>query len=79
MKDQITKKNLNLISISGGEPLITDSHYQLLDFLIKNNLTDVNSTILVLAWNFYKDIKQNNSSLSDNFVNIKELESNNWK
>ena len=41
LKDQIKKKNLNLISISGGEPLITDSHYELLDFLIKNKLTDV--------------------------------------
>ena len=32
------------------------------------------STILVLAWNFFDDIKKNNSSLSNNFINIKELE-----
>ena len=40
----------------------------------KNNLTDVNSTILVLAWNFFNEIKKNNSSLSNNFINIKDLE-----
>ena len=30
--------------------------------------------ILVLAWNFFNDIKKNNSNLSNNFVNIKDLE-----
>ena len=30
--------------------------------------------ILVLAWNFYDEIKKNNNSLSNNFVNIKDLE-----
>jgi len=30
--------------------------------------------ILVLAWNFYNEIKKNNKNLSDFFVNIKELE-----
>ena len=38
---------------------------------------DKNNTLLVLAWNFYDDIKKNNSKLSNNFVNIKELESSN--
>ena len=42
---------------------------------IKNKKND----LLVLAWNFYKEIKKNNSDLSDKFVNIKELETNNWK
>ena len=48
---------------------------------IKNKLKikNKNNVILVLAWNFYKDIKKNNSELSSRFVNIKELESNNWK
>ncbi len=45
----------------------------------KSQIKNKKNALLVLAWNFYKDIKQNNSSLSDNFVNIKELESNNWK
>tara|TARA_B100000315_G_scaffold247549_1_gene276388 strand:- start:808 stop:3348 length:2541 start_codon:yes stop_codon:yes gene_type:complete len=30
--------------------------------------------VIVLAWNFFNDIKKNNSNLSDNFKNIKELE-----
>ena len=35
---------------------------------------DKNKCILVLAWNFFEEIKKNNSSLTKNFVNIKELE-----
>ncbi len=38
--------------------------------IVKSN----NNTMVVLAWNFFKDIKKNNSNLSKNFVNIKELE-----
>ena len=45
----------------------------------KINIKDKENTLLVLAWNFFDDIKKNNSDLSDNFVNIKDLESNNWK
>jgi len=33
-----------------------------------------NSPILVLAWNFYDEIKKNNSELSNNFISIKDLE-----
>ena len=40
----------------------------------KDTITDRNNTILVLAWNFYKDIKENNKELSENFVSIKDLE-----
>ena len=40
----------------------------------KSNIKNKNNKILVLAWNFYDDIKKNNSDLSNNFVNIKELE-----
>ena len=43
----------------------------------KSQIKDKKNTLLVLAWNFYKDIKKNNKNLSDNFVNIKELESSN--
>ena len=39
-------------------------------FEIKNK----KNTIVVLAWNFFKDIKENNKDLSDNFINIKKLE-----
>ena len=45
----------------------------------KSEIKNKKNVILVLAWNFYKDIKKNNSDLSDNFINIKELESSNWK
>jgi nucleoside-diphosphate-sugar epimerase len=43
----------------------------------KSQIKDKNNILLVLAWNFYEDIKKNNSNLSDNFINIKELESSN--
>ena len=42
----------------------------------KSFIKDKKNILLVLAWNFYRDIKKNNSNLSDTFVNIKELESN---
>jgi hypothetical protein len=45
----------------------------------KTQIKNKNNTLLVLAWNFYKDIKKNNLDLSDNFINIKELESSSWK
>jgi len=45
----------------------------------KSQIKNKNNTLLVLAWNFYKDIKKNNLNLSDNFINIKDLESNNLK
>ena len=40
----------------------------------KNKVSDKNNTILVLAWNFFDDIKKNNTQLSDEFINIKDLE-----
>jgi len=43
----------------------------------KSYIKDKNNTLVVLAWNFFKDIKNNNLKLSDNFINIKDLESNN--
>ena len=45
----------------------------------KKNIKDKKNALLVLAWNFYNDIKKNNASLSNYFVNIKDLETNNWK
>ena len=46
--------------------------------LIKNKsqIKNKNNILIVLAWNFYEDIKKNNSDLSNNFINIKELETN---
>jgi nucleoside-diphosphate-sugar epimerase len=40
----------------------------------KKSIKTKNALILVLAWNFYKDIKKNNVKLSKNFINIKDLE-----
>ena len=40
----------------------------------KDKVEDKNNTILVLAWNFFDDIKKNNPKLSDSFVSIKDLE-----
>ncbi len=38
--------------------------------IVKND----DNTMIVLAWNFFGDIKKNNSDLSKNFINIKDLE-----
>ena len=43
----------------------------------KSYIKDKKNILLVLAWNFYDDIKKNNGNLSDNFINIKDLESSN--
>ena len=43
----------------------------------KSEVKDKKNITIVLAWNFYKDIKKNNPNLSDNFINIKDLETNN--
>ena len=40
----------------------------------KNKLKKKFSQILVLAWNFFDEIKKNNANLSENFINIKDLE-----
>jgi len=34
--------------------------------------------VIVLAWNFFDEIKKNNQHLSDNFINIKKLEKKNY-
>ena len=41
----------------------------------KDKIKIKSDLIIVLAWNFFKEIKKNNSDLSLNFINIKELES----
>ena len=44
----------------------------------KTKAKEKNSTVLVLAWNFYDDIKSNNKNISENFVSIKDLEDKNF-
>jgi len=40
----------------------------------KSKIQDNNNTMLVLAWNFFKEIKSKNSHLSKKIINIKDLE-----
>ena len=40
----------------------------------KDKITRKPSCVIVLAWNFFEDIKKNNSSIAQKFVNIKDLE-----
>ena len=40
----------------------------------KSEIKNKRSIVIVLAWNFFEDIKKSNSDLSDKFINIKELE-----
>ena len=40
----------------------------------KESIVKKNNTILVLAWNFFNEIRSNNKKLSNNFINIKDLE-----
>tara|TARA_B110000438_G_C15819196_1_gene653463 strand:- start:389 stop:2941 length:2553 start_codon:yes stop_codon:yes gene_type:complete len=42
----------------------------------KEKIKDKRMPILVLAWNFFDEIKKNNKEISDNFINIKSLEKN---
>ena len=40
----------------------------------KSQIKNKNNTLIVLAWNFFEDIKKNNLKLSNNIINIKDLE-----
>ena len=43
----------------------------------KTSLKNKKFTLLVLAWNFFNEIKKNNLDLTDKFINIKSLEKSN--
>ena len=43
--------------------------------IAKEDLNKKYSCVLVLAWNFFEEIRKKNKKISDNFINIKELES----
>jgi hypothetical protein len=45
---------------------------------IRSKTSEKLDCILVLAWNFFSDIKKNNANLSDVFINIKDLEDPNF-
>ena len=40
----------------------------------KSDIKNKDNTVVVLAWNFFQDIKENNTTLSKKFVSIKDLE-----
>ena len=40
----------------------------------KSKIKDINNSIIVLAWNFFKEIKKNNTHIKSKFINIKDLE-----
>ena len=40
----------------------------------KHEIKSKNNKIVVLAWNFFQEIKKSNPALSDSFINIKDLE-----
>ena len=42
----------------------------------KQGIKDKNNILIVLAWNFFNDIKKNNSNISKDIINIKDLEFN---
>ena len=43
----------------------------------KAKVKDKNYLVLILAWNFFKEIRKNNKKLSNKFISIKDLEKNN--
>ncbi len=43
----------------------------------KSLIKDKKNCMIVLAWNFFEDIKKNNHKLSEKILNIKDLETNN--
>ena len=40
----------------------------------REKIKNQNSVVLVLAWNFFEEIKKNNKDISNNFISIKSLE-----
>ena len=40
----------------------------------KTKIKEKDPTVLVLAWNFFSEIKSNNKKISNKFINIKDLE-----
>ncbi len=44
----------------------------------KSKIKEKNPTVIVLAWNFFEDIKFNNKKITEKFINIKDLEDKNF-
>ena len=44
----------------------------------KSKIKEKNPAVIVLAWNFFEDIKSNNKKITEKFINIKDLENKNF-
>ncbi len=75
--------SLNFFGISNEiESIVEDNKYKQGKFLpgmkipivSKESLKKKPNYLIVLAWNFFKEIKKNNADLAENFINIKDLE-----
>ena len=74
---------LNFFGISNElDSIIEDNKFKQGKFLpgmkipiiSKKNLKNKPKNLIVLAWNFYEEIKRNNPDLAKKFINIKDLE-----
>ena len=79
---KLPRNSLSTMICLADMPLLKSEDYNSMvqfeeKFKNKSKIKNKNNVLLVLAWNFYDDIKKNNLNLSDNFVNIKELETSN--
>ena len=79
IKNVLNRKNEKRFSICVKDTNQYIGNVQLTSIKNKKCIKDKENTILVLAWNFFNEIKKNNKDLSNNFINIKDLESTNWK
>ena len=61
-------------SLAAEKNKISDKFKKLTSDQDKKNLKSKPDCALVLAWNFFEEIKKNNGDLADKFISIKDLE-----
>jgi hypothetical protein len=49
-----------------------------IQILNKKNIPFNPNKIIIFAWNFYKEIKNNNKDICSNFINVQNLQKNNY-
>ena len=63
-------KDMKILYFAGGEPLITDEHYKILDYLIDNNVHDI-----ILRYNSNcSNLNYKKKSILDYWKNFKKIE-----
>ena len=70
---------VSFFAIEGEVKHFKDNQKKILLEVSKDKIQNTKTPIIVLAWNYFDEIKKNNHKISDNFINIKELEKNNFK